>query len=139
MKNSEKKGYILAGVPFIIVNLMILSLINSKYLMAKGQFLSLVVVLIIAWIVFFLSFPFMKRIANIKVISDNTGRFIVIFLVLIFFLLFLFEKLVNFPENISISTFIVILIFGWAIFNILKEYVKFLKKKINSKKKDEKE
>ncbi len=139
MKNSEKKGYILAGVPFIIVNLMILSLINSKYLMAKGQFLSLLVVLIIAWIVFFLSFPFMKRIANIKVISDNTGRFIVIFLVLIFFLLFLFEKLVNFPENISISTFIVILIFGWAIFNILKEYVKFLKKKINSKKKDEKE
>ncbi len=121
MKNSEKKGYILAGVPFIIVNLIILSLIKSKPLMCKWQFLSLLVVLIIAWIVFFLSFPFMKRVANIKVISDNIGRFIVIFLLLIFFLLFLVEKLVNFPENISISTFIVILIFGWAVFSILKE------------------
>lgn len=136
MKEREKNNYILSGISFIIINIIICVLIYTKPKIMDWGYLLILFTVFIGWFIIFLSFPFMRKKANIKILSEKTGKLLIIG-ILVLFMIGVFIVYYNISNGkINIILLSVICLFCIGIINIIKEYFKF--KNGKKKKKDKK-
>ena len=129
MKKREKDNYILSGIAFIIVNIIVFVLIYTRPEIIGWDYILMLFIIFVVWFFTLLSFPFMKKTAGIKIFSEKRGMFLIMG-VLVLFIIVVFIVYYNISDGkINIILLSVLGLFCIGIINIIKGYLKFQKKK----------
>ena len=129
MKRSRRRSYFLSAGAFTIASIILFMLIATwpEKLTAIDWIRFAAVVL--AWLISFLSFPFMQKVAGIRFLPEAAALPIVLGLTAVFFLIFVFSQICTRGWNLPLPVMAVLVLFGIGIVNIIRHYLLYISKK----------
>jgi hypothetical protein len=124
MKRSIRRNYLLSGGAVAVASLLLLVLIVTwpEALTTLDWIKFFTVVLV--WLFSFFTFPFMQKIAGIRVFPEKMALPVLLGLIIIFFLIFASAQIIARGWILPLPVAAVLVIFGIGIANIIRHYLR---------------